>query len=134
MGLHLSKALLYAVHALHYMHEHGSDRPVMVRELCEKYSFSYDTVLSVLRRLSRGKLLTTHRGIKGGFSLRYPLKSINLLTLVETLDGPVESIDPLQPGFGNPKLKRAVLKNSSAINESYRSLLKKTSCLKFMGY
>jgi len=134
MGLHLSKALVYAIHALDYMHEKGSSQPVMVREICEKYSFSYDTVLSVLRRLSRGKLLTTHRGIKGGFSLRYPLKSISLLTLVETLEGPIESLDPLQPGVGNARLKRAVLKNTTTLNSSFRKALQKTSCLKMIGY
>ncbi|MDD5425166.1 MAG: Rrf2 family transcriptional regulator [candidate division Zixibacteria bacterium] len=133
MGLHLSKALVYALHALDYMHEKGAERPVMVREICEKYSFSYDTVLSVLRRLSRGKLLTTHRGIKGGFSLRYPLKSISLLTLVETLEGPVESIDPLQTGVGNTRVKRAVVKNATKINDAFRKHLQSTSCLKMIG-
>jgi len=131
MSLHLSKALLYALHALHYINEKGLGRPVMVREICEKYSFSYDTVLAVMRKLTRDNILTAHRGIKGGFTLRYSLKKLSILNLMEALDGPIVTNDPLDLKTGHSRLRKSVVSEASKINEDYRKKLDKISCTKF---
>ena len=121
--MYLSKAMLYAIHALHYMSFEVPHRPVMVREICDKNSFSYDSALMVLRRLCRAKILMVHRGSKGGFSLRRPLRSIDLLALTEAIDGPLDVTDPLPSGVGNVYLKSRTLTAFSELNEDWRTHL-----------
>ncbi len=47
------------------------------------------TVSKLLRVLARGKLLVSHRGVKGGYSLACPPEEISIARIIRTLEGPV---------------------------------------------
>ena len=128
MLIHLSKSIIYAIHSLYYMSYYVKDRPVMVRELCDAFDFPYDSVLKILRQLSRARLLLTHRGSKGGFTLRVDLKDINLLVLIEAIEGPVEVMDPLPDELGDKKLRDTTHNIFSSLVSDYKSLLKNINC------
>ena len=91
MNLRLSKAAGYAIHALHYMHKMNSAKPIMVREIAEHLQLPYDSVLKVLRQMAKARLVTAHRGSKGGFSLRKPGGEITFLDVIEIIDGPLDA-------------------------------------------
>jgi Rrf2 family protein len=90
VNLRLSKAAGYAIHALHYMHLSNSAKPIMVREIAQHLQLPYDSVLKVLRQLAKARVVTAHRGSKGGFSLRRPGTEITFLDVIEVIDGPLD--------------------------------------------
>lgn len=120
MSLRCSKSMLYAIHALYFMSFEEPNRPVMAREICMKYTFPYDSVLRVLRQLTKAKILVAHRGSRGGFTPRVAVGSITLLTIVEVLDGPIEINDPLLPGMGNSRLKQRACSEMRRLSKDLR--------------
>lgn len=48
------------------------------------------TVSKILGTLVRAGLLTSHRGLKGGFSLALAAKQISIAHIIEAVDGPVQ--------------------------------------------
>lgn len=47
------------------------------------------TVAKLMNHLARGGLLTSHRGVSGGFTLARPAVDISLAEIVEAIDGPI---------------------------------------------
>ncbi|MGQ5700835.1 SUF system Fe-S cluster assembly regulator [Sandaracinobacteroides sp. A072] len=47
------------------------------------------TVAKLLGQLARAGLLTSQRGVAGGFALARPARSISLADIVEAIDGPI---------------------------------------------
>jgi len=47
------------------------------------------TVSKLLRVLARGRLLVSHRGVRGGYSLAQPPEQISIARIIRTLEGPV---------------------------------------------
>ena len=47
------------------------------------------TVSKILNALGRGELLTSHRGLKGGFALARETETITVADIVEAIDGPI---------------------------------------------
>jgi FeS assembly SUF system regulator len=47
------------------------------------------TVSKILGALSKGRLLTSHRGLKGGFRLNRETREITVADIIEAVDGPI---------------------------------------------
>lgn len=47
------------------------------------------TVAKLMNHLARAGLLTSHRGVSGGFTLSRPPSAISLAEIVEAIDGPI---------------------------------------------
>ena len=58
------------------------------------------TVAKVLARLSRGGLLTSIRGVKGGYRLARPAAEISVGAIVNALDGPIALTQCIKLGPG----------------------------------
>ncbi|MFN4088271.1 MAG: SUF system Fe-S cluster assembly regulator [Alphaproteobacteria bacterium] len=86
--LRLSKMNDYAVVVLGHM----AQRPGMVMtapEVAEATGLPSSTVSQVLKRLSHGGLVASHRGAHGGYSLARSPAAMSVADLVEALEGPV---------------------------------------------
>ena len=118
LSLALSRMVLYAVHALYYIGYVVTDRPVMAREISQCFSFSYDAALRVLRSLTKAGILSSHRGVTGGFTMRLTVDSLCLLDVVEAIEGRVAPVDPLPAGVGDRRLRRAT---TAAVGQAARS-------------
>jgi Rrf2 family protein len=59
-----------------------------VRELAEECRLPVPTVGKLLRMLLRSGLLTSHRGIKGGYGLARSPEQIPLTEIISALEGP----------------------------------------------
>jgi FeS assembly SUF system regulator len=57
--------------------------------LAASTSIPVPTVSKILNLLSRGQLLQSHRGIKGGFALSRAADKISVAEIVEAIDGPI---------------------------------------------
>lgn len=78
----------YAVVAMAELARSG-DRPVPIKELAERRGIPEQFLEQLFSTLRRGGLLTSHRGMKGGYTLSRSAEEITVLEVVQTLDGKV---------------------------------------------
>ena len=60
-----------------------------IKELAERRNIPEQFLEQLFSTLRRGGLLTSHRGMKGGYTLSRPADEITVLEVVQTLDGKV---------------------------------------------
>jgi Rrf2 family transcriptional regulator, cysteine metabolism repressor len=78
----------YAVVALAELARSG-ERPVPIKELAERRDIPEQFLEQLFSTLRRAGLLTSHRGMRGGYTLSRPAEEITVLDVVQTLDGKV---------------------------------------------
>lgn len=65
------------------------ERSFNAADLAEMTHVPAPTVSKLLATLTRGNLLHSHRGVKGGYRLSRPAKDISLADIVAAIDGPI---------------------------------------------
>jgi Rrf2 family protein len=88
--MRLGRASSYAVFAVVYLSEHADGTPLQGREIAESCGMPTGRLLKILQQLVRSRILASERGPSGGFRLRKPAADINLLEIVEAIEGPIE--------------------------------------------
>lgn len=93
----LSKSTTYAVLALECLLDAGSDDapPMRARQVAERLGIPTDSALKVLQTLARGGLLKSTLGRRGGYRPNAPAEAVDLLSVVELMDGPIVSDVPV---------------------------------------
>jgi Rrf2 family protein len=91
-GQFFSQRFSYGLHALAFVATKPAGELTTLPELAEWMATIWpsasDTYLSnVVQRMARGRLLRSHRGIAGGYSLGRPADQITVRDLVELLEG-----------------------------------------------
>lgn len=89
--MQFSTSIEYAIHGLVYLAGTGGAGPAMVSEIAEATQIPQSYLRKVLQLLSRGGLVASHRGARGGFSLARDARSITLQHVVEAIDGGLPS-------------------------------------------
>ena len=78
----------YAVVALAELARSG-DRPVPIKELAERRGIPEQFLEQLFSTLRRAGQLTSHRGMRGGYTLSRPAEEITVLEVVQALDGKI---------------------------------------------
>ena len=78
----------YAVVALAELARSG-DGPVPIATIAERRGMPVQFLEQLFSTLRRAGLLTSHRGMKGGYTLSRPAEEITVLEVVQALDGKV---------------------------------------------
>lgn len=68
----------------------ASDAVVTAPDLAAGAGLPAPTVAKILKRMTRGNLVTSHRGINGGYELSRPAAEISVADIIRALEGPVE--------------------------------------------
>ena len=76
----------YAVVALAELSRTGSE-PVPIAQVAERRGIPVQFLEQLFSTLRRAGILTSHRGAKGGYTLARPPADINVLEVVQALDG-----------------------------------------------
>ena len=76
----------YAVVALAELARSG-DRPIPIAQIAERRDMPVQFLEQLFTTLRRDGLLQSHRGVKGGYTLARPADEINVLEVVQSLDG-----------------------------------------------
>ena len=79
----------YALKALTELARTGDAGPVPIGELARRRDVPVQFLEQLFATLRRSGVLTSQRGVKGGYSLARPAAEIAVLEIVELLDGPL---------------------------------------------
>lgn len=77
------------------------DRRANASDLAEETGFPVPTVAKILGAMSRAKLLASHRGLKGGFTLARPAGEITIADIIEAVDGPIALVHCIENAPGD---------------------------------
>lgn len=101
------------------------ERQFTAAELADETRLPPPTVSKILKMLAREELLSSHRGVKGGYSLARESAEITMAQIISALDGPIaitECIDDT-PGECSQEPLCSVRGNWQRINEAIRRAL-----------
>ena len=85
--MQVTRAGEYAIMGLVYMARQPEGRMVMVDEISEAEGISRSFLAKIFQSLARRGFVRSHRGAKGGFSLAKPPGEINLLEILNCVEG-----------------------------------------------
>lgn len=80
----------YAIRAILYLSQLGPDEKASTSQIAEEKDIPLSFLAKIIAQLSVAGLLQTMRGARGGVTLARPAKDINLLEVVEAIDGPIQ--------------------------------------------
>jgi FeS assembly SUF system regulator len=86
--LKMSRLTDYGTGVLAYLAGTGA-RPHSASEVAEQTGLPGATVSKVLKLLTRGGLVTSHRGAQGGYVLSRPATEITAAEILDALEGPL---------------------------------------------
>ncbi len=100
--MRLTRAASYALHAVAYMANQKSDRPVASHKIAQDRGIPERFLLKVLKPLVSARVLLSIKGPNGGYRLARPASDISMLEILEAVDGPIRGIAPLTEENSNP--------------------------------
>ncbi len=78
----------YAIRCVLYLSEF-EDEIIMVNAIARAKKIPRSFLAKILQKLAKAKIVKSFRGINGGYQLAKSPKEINLLDVIEAIDGPV---------------------------------------------
>lgn len=85
--MQLSRAGEYAVRAMLHLAAINRQRVTQISEISKTWSIPESFLRKILQNLARSGLVTSARGVGGGFVLACPADQITLLDVVEAIEG-----------------------------------------------
>lgn len=92
----LSRTVAYAVRATLQLANNESLAPVPCSRLAAEGRMPERFLLQILRNLVTHGILRSTRGVDGGYSLVRPPSEISLLEVIEAIEGPLNTGEPME--------------------------------------
>jgi Rrf2 family protein len=83
----ISRSTGYGLVAVGYIAQHYKEAPVLAQRVAKEYNIPLEYLLKILQLLVRADVLRSKRGPRGGFTLARPAEKINLLEIIEAVEG-----------------------------------------------
>ena len=90
--LRITKEADYAIMLLVHMAGRQKGEIHTAREAAEWTGLPQPMVSKILRGLAREKILSSHRGVSGGYSLRRPPSETSVAEVIRALEGPISMV------------------------------------------
>jgi Rrf2 family protein len=113
----LSQTCEYALRAATYIAQHGQDGPVLAKDIAADTGVPHQYLQKVLRELVRGRILSSARGIGGGFRLRKPPEKVYLVDLIDRFE---DILAQTECPFGNPECGH---RNPCPVHDQWRKVV-----------
>jgi Rrf2 family protein len=84
----LSKKVEYGLIAVKHIAAQRTGDILTAKEISEKYDIPHDLLSKVLQRLAREKVIASHQGVKGGYTLAMNPDDLKISSLIEAIEGP----------------------------------------------
>jgi len=85
----LTSALDYGIRALIYLARQPADKVCFISEISAGMSIPEKYLAKILQNLSKGGIVKSYRGVKGGFSLARPPEELTIKDAFECIEGPM---------------------------------------------
>lgn len=82
------KSTRYALYAAMEMARSGSEIPVTVTRVAERYEISTSVLAKIFQQLVRGGIAVSTRGVRGGYGLARPASEVTVLDVIEAFESP----------------------------------------------
>ena len=86
----LSQGATYAIYGLQYLARRHNEI-IPVKEIASLFKFPEKHLAKIFQQLVKSGLLLSERGIGGGFRLAKKPEKINLIDIIEAVEGPIIS-------------------------------------------
>jgi len=110
----LSRTVTYAIQATLQLAQSKTGGPVPCSQLAACSSMPERFLLQVLRSLVTHGILSSTRGVVGGYMLQRAPEEISLLDLIEAIEGPLVSSVPATPSLA----EETIAKLQQALNDA----------------
>lgn len=120
----LNKLTDYGIVLMAHVARSPEHLPHTARSLSKATRIPLPTVGKLLRQLSEHGLLTSHRGVKGGYNLARSPRTISVSDIVLALEGPIGFTEcSVVAGLCNMERNCAIKINSQIIGDALRDAL-----------
>jgi Rrf2 family protein len=92
----LTRASSYALHAVAFMAQQKNDKPVASHNIAAARGIPERFLLKVLKPLVSAHVLRSIKGPHGGYKLARSPADINMLEILEAVDGPIRGHAPFE--------------------------------------
>jgi Rrf2 family protein len=89
--MRISRSTGYGILAVGYIAKHQNQPIILSQSIAKEYGIPLEYLLKILQQMVRANILRSKRGPRGGFSLARPIKKINMLQIIEAVEGPMIS-------------------------------------------
>ena len=83
----LSKKVEYGLIAIRHIATRSLGDIVTAKEIAESYKIPYELLAKVLQRLTKSGLITSHQGVRGGYTLAKDPAEIPVSTIILAIEG-----------------------------------------------
>ena len=120
----LNKLTDYGIVLMAHVARGPKETPHTARGLAKSTRVPLPTVGKILRQLSEHGLLSSHRGVKGGYNLAREATGISVAEIVLALEGPIGFTEcSIVKGLCNMERSCAIKSNSQIIGDALRDAL-----------
>lgn len=97
--LRITKEADYGIVLLAVLAEDEPGEIHTAREVAERSGLPLPMVSKIMRSLARGSVLTSHRGVTGGYSLDRSADDMTVAEVIRAIDGPISMVQcGVEPG------------------------------------
>jgi Rrf2 family protein len=89
----INRKVEYALMVLKFIAERTDGELTSAREICEIFKTPFDPTAKVMQQLNLSGVLTSVKGVKGGYTLARALTELSYLELLEIIDGKNPLVD-----------------------------------------
>jgi Rrf2 family protein len=118
----LSRTVAYAVRATLQLAKSDSATPVPCSQLAAAGNMPERFLLQILRSLVTHGILRSTRGVDGGYSLVRSPHEVSLLEVIEAIEGPLSTGEPLSEGITEESQSRLTEALRAVTDQSRRQL------------
>ncbi len=83
----LSKKVEYGLIAIRHIAARANGAVVTAKEIAEEYGIPYDLLAKVLQRLTKAGLVSSHQGVRGGYTLARRPEEIPVSLIIHAIEG-----------------------------------------------
>jgi len=81
----------YGLLAVGYIAQNQDKGLIVSQTIAKQYNIHHEYLLKIMRQLARANVLRSKRGPRGGYSLARSPNKINMLEVLEAVEGPLSS-------------------------------------------
>ena len=99
------------------------DTPLASQKIAAQEGIPERFLLKVLKPLVGAQVLKSAKGPHGGYRLARPLSEVNVLEIIEAVDGPIQGQVPFQDGGRNSALDQKLVAMCNEAADEVRKVL-----------